>query len=103
MDKATYKTTKSELAQIVLPEQTKSYKPIGHQQLIDLTLNSIQGAGFELEKEWYQSAREGQIATGHYTIKNIADKEMQLQIGWQNSYNKQVSLKFALGVHVFIN
>jgi hypothetical protein len=27
---------------------------------------------------------------------------MQIQIGWQNSYNKQVSLKFAIGIHVFI-
>lgn len=102
MDKVTYRTTKSELVKVALPEESRTYKPIGHEQLINLTLNSIQGAGFELEKEWYQSAREGQIATGHYAIRNIADKEMQLQIGWQNSYNKQVSLKFALGVHVFI-
>ena len=102
MDKTTYKTTKSELVRVDLPEETKSYKPITHEQLIDLTLNSIAGAGFELEKEWYESAREGQIATGHYAIRNIADDEMQLRIAWQNSYNKQVSLKFALGVHVFI-
>ncbi len=27
---------------------------------------------------------------------------MQLQIGWQNSYDKSLSLKFALGTHVFI-
>lgn len=102
MDKVTYRTTKSELVKVGLPEQTKSYKPISHEQLIELTLNSISNAGFELENEWYQSARDGQIATGHYTIKNIADKEMQLQIAWQNSMNKQVSLKFALGLHVFI-
>ena len=102
MEKVTYKSTKSELVKISLPEETKSYRPITHEQLIDLTLNSIQGAGFELEKEWYQSARDGQIATGHYTIKNIADSEMQLMVGWQNSYNKQVSLKFALGTYLLI-
>lgn len=102
MDKVTYRTTKSELLKVSLPEQTKSYKPITHQQLIDLTHNSILGAGYEIENEWYESAREGQIATGHYSIRNIADSEMQLRIAWQNSYNKQVSLKFALGVHVFV-
>lgn len=102
MDKVTYKTTKEALVRVPIAEETKSYKPISHEQLIDLTLNSISGAGFELEKEWYQSARDGAIATGHYSIKNIADKEMQLQIAWQNSYNKQVSLKFALGIHVFV-
>jgi hypothetical protein len=102
MDKVTYQTSKGELMHVGLPAQTATYKPISHEQLIDLTLNSIQGAGFQLENEWYESAREGQIATGHYAIRNIADNEMQLRIAWQNSYNKQVSLKFALGVHVFV-
>lgn len=102
MDKIAYRTTKSELMSVKLPDQTRSYKPISHKQLIDLTLSSIQSAGFELEKEWYLSARDGQIATGHYAIKNVADKEMQLQIAWQNSTNKAVSLKFALGIHVFV-
>ena len=102
MKKVSYKTTKNELVKIALPEESRTYKPIGHQQLIDLTLNSIQKAGFELEKEWYEASREGQIATGHYTIKNIRDNEMQLQIGWQNSLNKMVSLKFALGFHYFL-
>jgi hypothetical protein len=27
---------------------------------------------------------------------------MQLQIGWQNSYNKQLTLKFAIGTKIFI-
>lgn len=102
MDKVTYRTQKSDLVKVGLPEQTTTYKPISHEELIDLTLNSIQGAGFELQNEWYESAREGQIATGHYAIKNIADDQMQLRIAWQNSYNKQVSLKFALGLHVFV-
>jgi len=30
------------------------------------------------------------------------DSEMQIQIGWQNSYNRQVSLKFAIGVNIMI-
>lgn len=102
MDKVNYKTTKSELVKVELPEQTSTYKPISHEQLINLTLASIYNAGFEIEKEWYESARDGKIATGHYAIKNIADDEMQLQICWQNSVNKAVSLKFALGIHVFV-
>jgi hypothetical protein len=50
----------------------------------------------------YLSSNDHQIATGRFTISNVADSEMQLQIGWQNSYNKQVSLKFAIGVHIMI-
>ena len=68
----------------------------------DVTLEGILKSGFRLDQETYLSSNDHQIATGRYTISNVADSEMQLQIGWQNSYNKQVSLKFAIGVQIFI-
>jgi hypothetical protein len=102
MKTAIYTTTKDILLNAELPAQTKTYKPITHQQLIDLTLESIHGAGFSLDKELYSSAREGQIANGNFSIRNVADSEMQLQIGWQNSYDKSLSLKFAIGARIFI-
>jgi hypothetical protein len=102
MEINTYNTTKAILLSTPLPTQTRTYKPVGHGQLIDLTLNGIEKAGFKLDKETYSSAREGQIANGRFTISNVADSEMQLQIGWQNSYNKQLTLKFAIGTRIFI-
>lgn len=85
-----------------VPRQTKTYKPVSHQELMDLTLESIHQAGFQVQSENYDWIGGGQIATGRYSIKNVADNEMGLQIAWQNSYNKQVTLKFAIGVQVFI-
>ena len=102
MKLATYTTTKDILLNAEIPAQTRTYKPITHQQLIDLTLESIHGAGFSLDKELYSSARDGQIANGNFSIRNVADSEMQLQIGWQNSYDKSLSLKFAIGARIFI-
>ena len=99
---STYSMTKGILTAAELPQETKTYKPISHQQLMDLTLESIYQAGFELQDELYSGAREGQIGNGRYTIKNVADSEMQLQIGWQNSYDKSLSLKFAIGTRIFI-
>lgn len=100
--KETYNTTKELLINTELPEETKSYKPVSHSQLIDLTLESIYKSGFELQSEMYSSAKEGKVANGRFTIKNVCDSEMQLQIGWQNSYNKSLSLKFAIGSRIFI-
>ena len=102
MKTATYNSTKDVLVRAQVPQQTRTYKPITHQQLIDLTLESIQQAGFTLDKELYSSTPDGQIANGNFTISNVSDKEMQLQIGWQNSYNKTLSLKFAIGARIFI-
>jgi hypothetical protein len=98
----TYSVAKNILLNAEIPQQTKTYKPISHEQLIDLTLNSIQSAGFELGTELYSSARNGNVANGRYTIKNVADREMELQIGWQNSYDRSMSLKFAIGTRIFI-
>lgn len=100
--KKSYVTAKDMLLTAEIPQETKTYKPISHQQLIDLTLESIHQAGFELDKETYSTAREGNVANGRYTITNVADSEMQLQIGWQNSYDKSMSLKFAIGTSIFI-
>ena len=98
----TYSTTRELLINAELPQQTKTYKPISHQQLMDLTLESIHSAGFELGTELYSSARAGNVANGRYTIKNVADSEMELQIGWQNSYDRSMSLKFAIGTRILV-
>jgi hypothetical protein len=65
-------------------------------------LSGIQRAGFHVEKELYAFAREGNVATGRYLIKDVDDDEMQLQIGWQNSYDKSLSLSFAVGANVLV-
>ena len=85
-----------------IPQETKTYKPVSHQELIDLTLESIYQSGYKLESQNYSTAREGNVANGRYTIANVADSEMKLQIGWQNSYDRSLSLKFALGTSIII-
>jgi len=49
--KKSYVTAKDILLTAEIPQETKTYKPISHQQLIDLTLESIHQAGFTLDKE----------------------------------------------------
>ena len=102
MEKKTYSTSKQLLISAPIPAQTRTYKPVSHGQLIDLTLESIHQSGFTLDKELYTASSDGEIANGRFTISNVADKDMQLQIGWQNSYNKQLTLKFAIGARIFI-
>ena len=102
MSKTTFDTTERFLRDVAIPEQTLTYKPILHGDLIDLTRQGIREAGFTIERESYSMAADGKIANGRYTIADIRDEEMQIQIAWQNSYNKQITLKWAIGIHVFI-
>lgn len=98
----TYEVAKQALISVPVPQETRTYRPIAHEQLIDLTLNSVVNAGFKVENEKYTMAREGQVANGRLRINNVKDSEMCLEIGFQNSYDKSLSLKFAIGTHVFI-
>jgi hypothetical protein len=102
MKQLPYSVTRDELISTAIPQETRTYKPITHQQLIDLTLESVQSSGFIIGSETYNSAREGNVANGRYVITNVADSEMRLQIGWQNSYDKSISLKFAIGTHIIV-
>jgi hypothetical protein len=98
----TYNTTKELIISATVPAQTRTYKPVSHASLIDLTMNGIEKSGFTLGKATYSSARDGQIANGRFTITNVADSEMELQIGWQNSYDRTMSLKFAIGTRILV-
>lgn len=102
MKKPEYNTTKGYLLNTPVPRETMTYKPVYHEKLIDLTLEGIHKAGFTLASESYTMASQGLVANGKYKITNVKDNEMQLQIGWQNSYDKTTTLKFAIGAHIFI-
>ena len=95
-------TNKQFLCRVVIPAQTSTYKPVAHKTLMDLTLDAIESCGFQLEKEIYTYSKDGQRANGKYLLKYGNDSEMSLMIAWQNSYDKSLSLKFAIGTWVFI-
>ena len=102
MENLTYSTTKQLLINSPVPLETRTYKPVQHERLMDLTLEGIHQAGFILDKELYSSAKDGQVAHGRFSISNVADTEMQLQIMWQNSYNKTLKLEFSIGAMVLV-
>lgn len=97
-----WRVPKRRLFSTPLPEETRTYKPISHKELADVTVKAIKDAGFTIGLQEYFSAREGLVANARYTIKDVADEDMQLEIGWQNSYDKTLSLKFAIGTRIMI-
>ena len=48
MKRADYTSLKHLVTDVPVPAQTKTYKPVSNAQLIDLTLESIEKAGFNL-------------------------------------------------------
>ena len=50
-----YNTARGMLLAAPVPQQTRTYKPVSHAELMDLTLESIHQAGFTLDQERYTS------------------------------------------------
>jgi hypothetical protein len=99
---AEVQSTKEFLKGIAVPQATSYYKPVAHSQLMDLTLESIDKCGFILKSETYNQIAGGAKANGKYHLSYGNDPDMSIMIAWQNSYNKTLSLKFAIGGYVFI-
>ena len=100
--KRDYLITAQELCNVQVPTETRTYKPVPYCDLIDLTLNGAKEVGLNLIGTTYRATDNKQVATARYDFSYGDDPEMGLSIAWQNSYNKQVSLKFAIGAHVFV-
>ena len=98
----TWNVPKARLFATPIPKETRTYKPVSHRELAEATIQGIKDSGFTVGKQEYSCAKDGLEANARYTIQDIRDSEMSLEIGWQNSYNKQLSLKFAIGTRILV-
>lgn len=94
-------STVDRLANIPVPARTKSYAPVPHTAVRDLTLEALDKAGIKLIKENYHTTREGKQARGTYIIAG-GDGEMERYLIWQNSYDKSLPLGWAIGANVIV-
>jgi len=85
-----------------VPDKTDSYTPIGHKTIIDNTVTVLNDLGFKIKTTHYRSSLDGYVGQGQYHLQYGDDSEMGLMVAWQNSYNKLISFKYAVGAHVFV-
>ena len=93
------------LKTIPLPEETRTYKPVPHYDLVMNTMNSgdifLKPQGYELESTNFGLGREGKhmFFTLNYGREGAQNG---LTIGGRNSYDKSTSIGLAAGMHVFV-
>ena len=85
----------------IVPERTKSYTPIPHGDFITAIHEIAEDLGMTILDKKYMSDKSGNKVTGKYTLGG-GDSEMGSMIAFQNSYDKSMTAKFAIGASVFI-
>ncbi len=83
------------------PEKTRTYTPIPHKRIIKEIEDVCENKNIGIIDRSYQTDKHFSKVTGKYTL-SLKDDEMGCMIAFQNSYDKSMSAKFAIGASVFI-
>ena len=80
---STYTSAKDQMLSAVVPKQTRTYKPVSNAQLIDLTLESIDKAGFTL-------AQNGTGGLAYVTVTDIKPTNVQVGSRYEETDTRKV-------------
>ena len=85
------------LKSIEIPQESKSYKPVSHGALDGLIQEGISKNGFNLKNARYLIGQHGNQSVGMYDLVFDNHPHYGIKMLFQNSYNKTLTLKLAVG------
>lgn len=94
--------TADDIAEVELPQKTRSYCPVGHRDFRDSIVEVFSEAGHEIGAEGYHMRKEGNILLGMLVLKPQSEREERspMTIMMRNSYDKSFSAGLAIGPSV---
>ena len=94
---------RTDLAKIELPERTKTWTPVGHDQLLDIVEDAFGEIGFKFGAEAHGLSHNGDRYFGVVELKHKSQNEdYALVCGVRNSTDKTFPAGLAFGSHVFV-
>lgn len=97
-----WSATAGDLASVVVPEETDSYKPVPYPRFIEEVKLHIPRFGLTVEDERYALARDGNQMFGVLTCQNGVVKDYALAIGLRSSYDRSLAVELVAGSRVFV-
>lgn len=93
---------KSQLATIPMPVETKSYKPISHSRLVEMTISRIESMGKKIVHESYTTNKSGEQLFVKFGIEDENNDTFRKMIGLRNSYDKSMPVGLVSGAQVIV-
>jgi hypothetical protein len=88
------------LEQVPIPNHGGRYTPISHKSIIDKSLATIVGKGFNVKEELYASSYSGNVAMGKILLDYGTDPDLTMMFVWGNSYDKSTRFKCGVGAYI---
>jgi Domain of unknown function (DUF932) len=93
---------REELKQFILPEATKTWKPISHDRVLDTALQTLGEAGYQVGSTKLGVSHEGQRFFGTLDLVAPLAPGVALAVGLRNSADKSLPMGFCAGSRVFV-
>ena len=90
-----------ELFSIPIPAKTRTYSPVSHREIVSNIKEAARLHNLEVVKKQYIHNRDMRQLSGKFTLSHC-DSEMGTMVAFQNSYDKKLTMKFAIGATVFV-
>jgi hypothetical protein len=92
------------LTAVPTPEATSSHTPIPHRQLVDMTREAINRAGFEITEEEHALARGGLRYFGGFALtgQGIYGEDRKIVLGLRNAHDKSFAASIAAGNQMMV-
>jgi hypothetical protein len=91
----------SNLLAVPLPEKTETYTPVPHRILINEIQDKLAARNMQVINRSYSSNNNGQQMVGRFAIQ-ADDSEMNMMLGFKNSYDKSMTVGLAAGARVIV-
>jgi hypothetical protein len=83
-----------------LPPATKTYTVISHSYAINTIMQALEDNGFEVTAEEYKCTADAKVAHGTFLINYKGDPDLTLMYTFNNSYDKSLRFRAAIGARI---
>ncbi len=94
--------TRADLAKVVTPPATASFKPVPHHELVDGLHAELETRGIQVKKEQYAIQHDGTMLFGTMDLRYREDDNGGASIGIRTANDRKMSLQLAIGRRIFV-
>ena len=91
------------LKSVLLPQETKSYTVISHEDIITKVEQTLNDNNFYIKNKKYQYSFGGEVVLASLEIHSSKDSDIGMTFNWCNSYNKKLRFGCYVGGFIYSN
>jgi len=91
------------LKNVPLPQETKSYTVISHEDIITKVEQTLNDNNFYIKNKKYQYSFGGEVVLASLEIHSSKDSDIGMTFNWCNSYNKKLRFGCYVGGFIYSN